>query len=814
MLTPEMLREPGNASMQPLPRPAEVAAIAANGAYPQSPAVTTWRHVPSVTPPPVEEDEEHETYSVGPDMNQASPATPPLPVVAALSDCVGASSETTSAPTLQLAALPTDYVAPAFSSSNDIAAAPPSDAAALAAQPPRPALSLCGAVMCCLSRDRDFAVVGNALIYVFELLVLAVVLPQPLDAHNYRSVMECGDVTSKSFEALSTKPLRVVAGGDVSNTYVRVQVVPKTRSVATDGAGCPATAGDAGFQAALPLQEILEQFAEVGCGDMELGLVPAGSYTSLSDLHRRCATSSTSGEGLIRIGFTVSGGEAGAKICSGFGAVSPAGVQSSTASSNNRSSGYGSLPESCSSGEGNVPVAVIEGLHANDGQISLCQDPAHADDAGHSEDTARRRSEFVDEVHLNSQGHGSKTAVAAVNDEDTAADLERIRCELRSAGELERWRRELLCRSDGASGLPDSRAEEQLQQEHCRKLAAVRDAPTSADSSGDEGMAAYKSFALSRFHWGANHAAPGEGGSCDAVDVGSLSLIREGQSVGELAGMHGSLFRVAFSPFVATRRVPRGRGEVCGHVCVGEVVALGAADATGRWRQVLQVAGRAGAGRGDPGGRQAAAPRAVVGSWVPMEHPAFGDLLRPIGGAQGDPERPQAPLHDCQGGVLAAASSLDTTAASLRDRAGRGASGASGHELSGSTRHASSPHRRCASGEGVVSDTQRDDLEEICGRLRKLREDTCGVSASAAGWPGEASGLVAALRTRDLRIAELGAELEAARRGVVDVGATGASKGAMSFATNAAEAAAAAAAAASVDTATSVGSGASIVASE
>jgi len=134
-----------------------------------------------------------------------------------------------------------------------------------------------------------FAVVGSGGVFVCELSISEVALPEPLNTKDFCSRVECGDLDHWNDEITSKEPLRLVAGGAVPDSFVRVVVASKkSRSIAKGGGEDPCGVTEVEFETALPLTKVFERFELGAAGEIELGLVPTGSHAGLSAIHRYC----------------------------------------------------------------------------------------------------------------------------------------------------------------------------------------------------------------------------------------------------------------------------------------------------------------------------------------------------------------------------------------------------------------------------------------------------------------------------------------------------------------------------------------------
>lgn len=618
-----------------------------------------------------------------------------------------------------------------------------------------------------LTQDSDFAVVGTGRIYVFELLVLAVVLPEPLDSRHYCSVMECGNAVSKSYEALSTKPLRIVAGGDVPNVFVRVLVVPKDHGHLLPASNRHRTAGDAcgdlEFEAALPLLDIFERVSNGGCGDVELRLLPSGSHATLEAIHRHCSAFEENGDAgaggpaaaRVRIGFSLSGQEVDSKLRSsdrGLHGTPSSALEASTASSTQRST-LGAAAASKSSGAQNPRDLSDAGSSPAATRLACCslkEEPGypHLPGPGSDDHVPPSSGQADSEATEAELADGSATNKSAT---EVGSDLERIRRELRSAGELERLRRELGAYAVGAATQACDLDRERRER-----------ARTSAGTDGLGTEVSLCSRTTVHVKSPPGRPRPSSPRRENSSRTGDKDDESEHSGSEDYCTMDVSRTR---SP----RKQDRGSTEP-------ETGAAATVSSRFEWAAVLAGNGATSSqgstaaslrerAAGSNGGANGSASTGASGgdSWDPQTQPSAPRAERQpeqpptvllVQPPAGSPQKPHMSLPPCPEGWPRASRVVVETDEEVKRRLQKLREGAA-HD-SPSKDASDSPETF------FIGTYPRPTQEEAA-----LQSAAAAVAAATgtAREPRESEGLVAAIRTRDLRIAELEEELEAARRG-------------------------------------------------
>lgn len=152
--------------------------------------------------------------------------------------------------------------------------------------------------------DSSWTFVGESSVFICDIAIAGAVLPEPLDPKDFFSQVHCGELAQLNQDITSAKPVRFVAGGSIPTDFVRIMVALKRSR------NPPIGSGHISFETALSLQDIFGSLAPGERCELEVGLVTAGSVTSLADMHRRCKQPSWDCQGRgarLRICCAVSG---------------------------------------------------------------------------------------------------------------------------------------------------------------------------------------------------------------------------------------------------------------------------------------------------------------------------------------------------------------------------------------------------------------------------------------------------------------------------------------------------------------------------
>eukprot|EP00927_Polykrikos_kofoidii_P036113 TRINITY_DN30526_c0_g1_i1.p1 TRINITY_DN30526_c0_g1~~TRINITY_DN30526_c0_g1_i1.p1 ORF type:complete len:1201 (-),score=212.79 TRINITY_DN30526_c0_g1_i1:213-3626(-) len=292
-----------------------------------------------------------------------------------------------------------------------------------------------------------FEVVGSGGVFACDISVISASLPDSSDILEFCSQIDCGDVVRRNTDVASAEPVRLVAGGSVPDVFIRFLVTKK------DCFAGPANSTPVEYEAALPLAEVFNRFAVNESGEIELGMVPTGLGANLADIHSYCSACVTSSAecwenigARIRLSCFVSGRPA---VFEPYDLTKTRFVVGTDASATGVTEGASEVAPS--------PWGTWRTGSSGHALSSSCS--ANSYGVANSETTACDRSTTAASTAILVSGdglpippimrysdgdscEGGKTQL--VSSAFTLGDLDVIRRDLKHAGELERIRRELV----------------------------------------------------------------------------------------------------------------------------------------------------------------------------------------------------------------------------------------------------------------------------------------------------------------------------------------------------------------------------------
>lgn len=136
-----------------------------------------------------------------------------------------------------------------------------------------------------LAQDPTIALIGKGSVFICEFAIAGVTLPKPLEPSKFFSQVEIDGQARRSPEVASKAPLRLIAGGEVPDDYIHILICEKESASSTPGSHAPVT-----FETAVSLKDIFAGLQAGQHGQVDLGMVPAGSQAGLPAIYRYCSS--------------------------------------------------------------------------------------------------------------------------------------------------------------------------------------------------------------------------------------------------------------------------------------------------------------------------------------------------------------------------------------------------------------------------------------------------------------------------------------------------------------------------------------------